>query len=162
MGKQGKDLDFNFYPEREEEAHWTLMEICLTADGDYPANIPLAKLIRLIVDTKLLLWETLYEIDAETGEIHARHADQGVIPMIGKAAYVLYIEHDDRPHDVSVYDTLSEAKASLQSFAQAVFDGEDKNMPNDQNRILEQLAECREFPRIYACYGLDSVEVTRV
>jgi hypothetical protein len=76
MGKHGKTtlpfkLDFNFYPEREDEAHRTLMQI-FNEHGDYLANLSLAKAIRLIVDTKLLLWDTLYEVDTETGEFHAR------------------------------------------------------------------------------------------
>jgi hypothetical protein len=40
--------------------------------GDYPVDVPLAEMIRLVVDAELLLWDTMYEVDGETGEIHAR------------------------------------------------------------------------------------------
>jgi hypothetical protein len=33
-------LDLNFYPEREDEAHWALMQM-FDGHGDYPTNIPL-------------------------------------------------------------------------------------------------------------------------
>jgi hypothetical protein len=40
--------------------------------GDYPIDVPLTQMIRLVVDAELLLWDAMYEVDAETGEIHAR------------------------------------------------------------------------------------------
>jgi hypothetical protein len=63
-------LDLNFYPEREDEAHWTLMQM-FDGRGGYPADIPLTEMIRLVVDGELLLWDAMYEVDDE-GEIHAR------------------------------------------------------------------------------------------
>jgi hypothetical protein len=63
-------IDLNFYPEREDEAHWTLMQM-FDGCGGYPVNIPLAEMIRLIVDAELLLWDAMYEVDGE-GEIHVR------------------------------------------------------------------------------------------
>jgi hypothetical protein len=65
------ELDLNFYPEREDEAHWTLMQM-FNGRGNYPVDIPLVEMIRLVVDGELLLWAALYEVDAETGEIRAR------------------------------------------------------------------------------------------
>jgi hypothetical protein len=64
-------LDLNFYPEREDGAHWALMQM-FDGHGDYPADVPLTEMIRLVVDTELLLWDAMYEVDSETGEIHAR------------------------------------------------------------------------------------------
>jgi hypothetical protein len=64
------ELDLNFYPEREDEAHWTLMQM-FDGHGDYPVDIPLAQMIRLVVDGELLLWAALYAVD-DDGEIRAR------------------------------------------------------------------------------------------
>jgi hypothetical protein len=64
-------LDLNFYPEQQDEAHWTLMQM-FDGRGDYPTSIPLTEMIRLVVDGDLLLWAAIYRVDDETGEIVPR------------------------------------------------------------------------------------------
>jgi hypothetical protein len=39
--------------------------------GDYPVDVPLAEMIRLVVDGEPSLWAALYEVD-DDGEIRAR------------------------------------------------------------------------------------------
>jgi hypothetical protein len=63
-------------------------------------------------------------------------------------AHVLYIEHDNDEHCVSVHQTLDEATAALRAYAAMVFvDGE--SLADDE--IIETLATHNEYARIYAC-----------
>ena len=63
-------------------------------------------------------------------------------------AHVLYIEHDNGAHCVSIHTTLDEAEAALRAYAAMVFvDGE--SLADDE--IIETLATYNEYARIYAC-----------
>jgi hypothetical protein len=75
--------------------------------------------------------------------------------------YVLYIEHDSAPHEVSVHETFQEATSALLDFAEAI-DGEliRKNMP--LYNVVDKLAEYNEYARIYKCFpdgGSDEVDL---
>jgi hypothetical protein len=72
--------------------------------------------------------------------------------------YVLYIEHDDAPHDVSIHTSLSGAEAALREYAERFF-GE--TVPVDKD-IVEGLAEYSEYARIYKCGGPDINEPASV
>ena len=70
--------------------------------------------------------------------------------------YVLYIEHDNRPHDVTAHETREEAELLALVFAQNVWleceggdDDEDDFPPNE--RLAEILVENNEYVRLYRC-----------
>jgi hypothetical protein len=68
--------------------------------------------------------------------------------------YVLYIEHDTGPHDVSVHETLGEVRSALLDFAEVRIDKElTKNTLYD---VVVELAEHNEYARIYKCFPDDS------
>ena len=61
-------ISFGF--EQEKDAHWKLMQLFDGCD-DYPPNLTLAQLIRLIERAEHLLWFAMYDV-TEDGEIVAR------------------------------------------------------------------------------------------
>jgi hypothetical protein len=82
-------------------------------------------------------------------------ATQGAATM---TKYVLYIEHDSGPHDVSVHDTQLDAEDALSAF------GEDRlsehlDPPPFNEELVSALAEFGEYARIYKCDDNGSVEI---
>jgi hypothetical protein len=72
-----------------------------------------------------------------------------------KMTYILYIEHDDAPHDVSIFhESLTEAETSLREFAEEVLGF----LPADEE-LIDKLAEYNEHVRIYEVVGRTSREV---
>jgi hypothetical protein len=69
-----------------------------------------------------------------------------------RPGYVLYIEHDNRPHDVSIHDSLGGAEAALREYAEWIFGDEPVAADED---LLEKLAEFNEYARIYKCGASD-------
>jgi hypothetical protein len=76
--------------------------------------------------------------------------------------YVLYIEHDNRPHDVSVHKTLAEDEAELRDFALLLLRDADHPaiLEGSDAELVEALAECNEYARIYECRANGSRELT--
>lgn len=70
--------------------------------------------------------------------------------------YVLYVEHDHGPHEVSIHDSQAAAESALRDFAAEVFT--EPQLVNDEgelliadSQLLEKLSEWNEHARIYRC-----------
>ena len=64
--------------------------------------------------------------------------------------YVLYIEHDDRPHGVSVHSTLREAEIALMKYSAAVLGGSEFEEGTQGIFNLAKWGE--ERVRVYECH----------
>jgi hypothetical protein len=67
-----------------------------------------------------------------------------------RPGYVLYIEHDNAPHDVSIHNTLAGAEAALREYAEWVFDDAGEPVVANED-LVEKLVEFNEYARIYKC-----------
>jgi hypothetical protein len=67
-----------------------------------------------------------------------------------RPGYVLYIEHDNAPHNVSIHGSLYEAETALHDFAEWFFDYCGEPTPADED-LIEKFAELGEHVRIYKC-----------
>jgi hypothetical protein len=72
--------------------------------------------------------------------------------------FVLYIEHDDGPHTVSVHESLKAARAALRDYAAQKLDGP---LPTAGTDLINLLRGYSEYVRIYHCtdHWDDSEEV---
>jgi hypothetical protein len=64
-----------------------------------------------------------------------------------RPGYVLYIEHDNGPHDVSIHNSLSGAEAALREFAKWIFGDTEEPVPDED--LVKKLAEFNEHVRVY-------------
>jgi hypothetical protein len=67
-----------------------------------------------------------------------------------RPGYVLYVEHDSGPHDVSIHSSLNGAEAALREFAEWVLGNAEEPIGPDED-LVEKLAEFNEYARIYKC-----------
>jgi hypothetical protein len=72
--------------------------------------------------------------------------------------YVLYIEHDNRPHAVSVHGDQLDAEDALREFGKYLLTGNFDPLPADED-LVRVLAEFNEYARIYRCTLSGSVEI---
>jgi hypothetical protein len=76
---------------------------------------------------------------------------------IMKTAFVLYVEHDDRPPDISAHATLYAAETALLECCPHTIDPVE--LPEDPEKLTEAMAEHGEFARIYECSSEDGSEI---
>jgi hypothetical protein len=74
--------------------------------------------------------------------------------------YVLYIEHDYAPHNVSVHDSQQEAEDALREYSKPIFADNELDVIDEE--LVEKLAEFNEYARVYRCGGKDDVFRTGV
>ena len=72
--------------------------------------------------------------------------------------YVLYVEHDDAPHNVFVFESLSKAERGLRAFALGFFGLMGEPIPATKD-LVERLTEYNHYARIYACNDGGSEEI---
>jgi hypothetical protein len=72
-----------------------------------------------------------------------------------RSSYVLYIEHDDRPHDVSVHAELHYAEIALEEFGADYLRHREGyrygGLVAPSEELIDLLAEFGEYARIYKC-----------
>jgi len=82
------------------------------------------------------------------------------------ACYVLYLEHDNRPHNVWALATREEAELLAVSVAQDIWidcegESEDEDELPSGEQLREILSACNEYFRLYRCTeDGDSEELT--
>jgi hypothetical protein len=79
-----------------------------------------------------------------------------------RSGYVLYLEHDEGPHNVSIHDSLSVAEAALREIASGILAAGDEDLPDNDRDIVGKLAEYGEYARIYKCDADDGDAIGRV
>jgi len=72
-----------------------------------------------------------------------------------RSGYVLYIETDHAPHQVSIHNSLSGAEAGLREYAEWFFGHAGEPVTANED-LVEKLAEFGEYPRIYKCSATDN------
>jgi hypothetical protein len=75
--------------------------------------------------------------------------------------FVLYIEHDNAPHDVSVHKNFAAAEAALIEFCNDFYNKLDEMMPSDKD-LVETLEKHNKYIRMYETTDdwADGIELT--
>jgi hypothetical protein len=71
--------------------------------------------------------------------------------MLTRAVYVLYLEHDNRPHNVWVFHSLNEADLCAATVARDIWtenEGDEASVP-EKCELSDYLAGCGEHFRLY-------------
>jgi hypothetical protein len=75
-----------------------------------------------------------------------------------KTHHVLYIEHDNAAHEVSVHEDLRAAQLALREYADDLVEDEEVAASLDEKGVVETLSEYGIYVRIYRCSDEGSVE----